>query len=156
MGLRRMDHAMKEPVDHIQRPQLPWRTDAGITECGYDAAKVKTLTRVDFFARLKDMGQQRTAMLTCMTCSDTARRWGTWEDDPRRALDREIQWETAWRRSDRGELLRDELLAIATLIEAHRDEFDAHLLQTQQRRAWNERKAEVRKPAKPANPRGGL
>ncbi len=32
---------MKEPVDHILRPKLPWRTGEGaITECGYDAAKV--------------------------------------------------------------------------------------------------------------------
>jgi hypothetical protein len=31
---------MKEPVDHILRPALPWRGDEGaITECGYDANK---------------------------------------------------------------------------------------------------------------------
>lgn len=36
---------MKEPVDHILRPQLPWRTDAGITECGYDATKVAGIPR---------------------------------------------------------------------------------------------------------------
>lgn len=145
---------MKEPVDHILRPQLPWRTDAGITECGYDASKVKVLTRTEYFERRKDLGQQRSAMLTCMTCSNTAARWAAWEDDPRTAIGREIDWETAWRRTDRGELLRDELLAIAALIEAHREEFDAHVAQTQQRRSWNERKAAVRKPAD--KPRGGL
>ena len=38
---RRGDLTMKEPVDHILRPKLPWRTGEGaITECGYDAAKV--------------------------------------------------------------------------------------------------------------------
>src|SRR5215510_8447013 len=86
---------MKEPVDHIVRPQLPWRTarDVAITECGYDASKVKAVTRVEYFARLKELGQQRTAILTCMTCSDTARRWGTWDDDARKALEREIDWE---------------------------------------------------------------
>ncbi len=131
---------MKEPVDHIARPQLPWRTDAGITECGFNAAKVKTLTRIEFFARLKDMGQRRTAMLTCMTCSDTARRWGTWDDDPRKALEREITWESGWRRSDRGERLRDELIAIAALIEDHHDEFEAHILVMEQRRTWIEKK----------------
>lgn len=132
---------MKEPVDHVLRPQLPWRSDAGITECGYDATKVKTLTREEYFARFKELGQQRCALLTCMTCSDTARRWGTWADDPRRSVEREIQWETAWRREDRGQRLRDELVVIADLIETHRQEFDAILLANEQRRTWLEQKA---------------
>lgn len=136
---------MKEPVDHILRPQLPWRSNGGITECGLNAQAVKALSRADFFARLKDYGQQRTAMVTCMTCSDTAKRWGTWADDPRLALDREIEWERGssyWHaRKDRGELLRDELLAVAALIETHREEFDQHLLATDQRRQWLEKKA---------------
>jgi hypothetical protein len=127
---------MKEPVDHILRPQLPWRVDATVTECGFDATKVTTLSRDQYFARLKDYGQQRTAMLTCMTCAQTAARWGTWADDPRKAVEREIQWETAWRRDERGQLLRDELAAIAKLIDAHKDEFDAELLAIEQRRAW--------------------
>ena len=137
---------MKEPVDHILRPQLPWRHGEGaVTECGYDAAQVKTLTRVEFFQRVKELGQQRTALLTCMTCSDTAKRWGTWDDDPGRALDREITWECGgsyWRnRDDRGHRLRDELLAIAALIEAHRDEFDATVSEIAQRRDWLRKKA---------------
>jgi hypothetical protein len=132
---------MKEPVDHILRPSLPWRSDGAITECGYDATKVKALTRADYFQRLKDFGQLRTAMLTCMTCSDTAKRWGTWDDDPRKALEREIAWESGWRRTDRGWRLRDELLAIAVLIEAHREEFDAAVDTTAQRREWLEKKA---------------
>lgn len=136
---------MKEPVDHILRPRLPWRSDndAAVTECGFDASKVKTLTRSEFFQRLKDLGRQRTAMLTCMTCADTAGRWGTWEDDPRRALEREISWECGgWRgRTDRGERLKDELIAAAALIEAHREEYDATVMATTQRREWLERKA---------------
>lgn len=136
---------MKEPVDHILRPILPWRAgEPGITECGYDASKVKTLTREEFDQRVKDLGRQRTAMLTCMTCYDTAKRWGTWDDDPRRALDREITWEWGGgyrARDDRGQRLKDELLAIAALIETHREEFDAHIHETAGRRSWNERKA---------------
>lgn len=49
---------MKDPVDHIIRPKMPWRNDNGITECGLNADKVSTLTRTDFFKRLKDLGQQ--------------------------------------------------------------------------------------------------
>lgn len=134
---------MKEPVDHILRPTLPWRAcgEGAITECGYDAAKVKTLTRQEYFQRLSDLGQRRTAMLTCMTCADTARRWGTWGDDPRRALSREIEWECGWRRDDRGERLKDELMAVAALIEAHRSEFDASLDELRGRREWLDKKA---------------
>ena len=144
---------MKQPVDHIIRPRLPWRSagESDITECGYDASKVKALTRDEFFQRLKDYGQQRTALLTCMTCSDTAKRWKAWEEDPRTALEREINWECGWRRTDRGERLLGELVAIAALIEAHRDEFAGLLAENEQRRAWLEKKAEMqRKPKQPA------
>jgi hypothetical protein len=134
---------MKEPVDHILRPRLPWRSDEGaITECGYDASKVKTLTRAEFFQRVKDLGRQRSALLTCMTCSDTAGRWGTWEDDPRKAMEREIAWENGWQRRQEGtSRLRDELVAIAALIEAHREEFDATIAENVVRREWLEKKA---------------
>ncbi len=153
---------MKEPVDHILRPRLPWRApdEGAITECGFDASKVKTLTRAEFFQRQKDLGQQRTAMLTCMTCSDTARRWDTWEADPRMALQREIEWERGgyWSRGvDRGQRLKGELLAIATLIEAHREEFDATIEASEQRREWLEKKeALAKKPKQTARPRGVL
>lgn len=138
---------MKEPVDHIIRPQLPWRTSesGAITECGYDTSKVKSITRDEFFKRLKEFGQQRTAMLTCMTCSDTAKRWGTWDDDPRLAVQREIEWERGGyyyrARDDRGRRLKNELLAVAELIEAHRDEFDAIITTGAQRREWIDKKA---------------
>lgn len=138
---------MKEPVDHVIRPGLPWRAsgDGAMTECGYDASKVKALTRSEFFQRLKDFGQQRTAMLTCMTCSDTARRWGTWDDDPRKSLEREIQWETGWRGSKRGDRLKIELQAIAKLVESHPEQFQAILTDINQRREWLEKKAELNK-----------
>lgn len=150
---------MKEPVDHILRPQLPWRTDPGMTECGYDASKVPTLTREQYAARLKDMGQQRSAMLTCMTCTSTYQRWARWEDDPRRALGREIEWEVGAyysRDSRRGFRLRDEMEAIAALIEAHRDEFDAHVTATVQRRSWLEKKADLAAKPKQKPMPGGI
>lgn len=137
---------MKEPVDHILRPSLPWRIgdEDAITECGYDASKVKALTRPAYLQRLKDFGRQRTAMVTCMTCAGTADRWGTWADDPRRAMEREINWECGYRRSDRGERLKDELLAIAALIEAHPDEFADGVATSTKRREWLEKKAAMR------------
>jgi hypothetical protein len=134
---------MKQPVDHILRGRLPWRTefDGAVTECGYDASKVSVITRDAYIARLKDLGQQRTAMVTCMTCSSTVRRWDTWETDPRKALGREIEWECGWGvRTKHGEQLKDELLAIADLIESHRSEFDALLAKIKGRREWNAKK----------------
>lgn len=145
----------KQPVDHILRPRLPWRSphEAPITECGYDATKVPTVTRATYFERLKALGQQRCALFICMTCADTARRWGTWDDDPRVALEREITWEHGgyWTRSrtDRGERLRDELTAIAALIGSHREEFEAVLVAIAERRAWNERKDALKRRPKP-------
>jgi len=143
---------MKEPVDHILRPRLPWRApdEAPITECGYDASKVKTLTRGEFFQREKELGKQRTAMLTCITCADTARRWGRWQDDPRLALQREIEWERGGAyysrgRDDRGRRLRDELEAISALIEAHRQEFLDHISAGERQREWLEKKAAMAK-----------
>jgi hypothetical protein len=155
---------MKEPVDHILRPSLPWRAagDAAITECGYDASKVKAISRTEFFQRVKDLGQQRTAMLTCMTCSDTARRWKTWEEDPRQAIEREITWERGGgyrERTDRGERLKDELVAIAALIESHAAEFANIITNREQRRDWLEKKATMKAakpPPKPDRPVGGL
>lgn len=144
---------MKEPVDHIARPRLPWRSaDSDITECGYDASKVKTLTREEFFQREKELGKQRMAMVTCMTCSDTARRWKSWEDDPRQAMDREIAWEwsNGYRaREDRGERLREELIAIAALIETHREEFDNTITTNCQRQEWLAKKAALKQKPKP-------
>lgn len=141
---------MKEPVDHIARPELPWRNGAAITECGLDASKAPTISRHDYFKREKELGQQRTAMLTCMTCSSTAKRWGSWSDDPRHALGREIDWERGGgfrERTDRGHLLKDELQAIAILVDAHKDEFTAAIEEMRRRREWIDKKAALdRKP----------
>lgn len=142
---------MKEPVDHILRPRLPWRTpdDPAVTECGYDAGKVKALTREEFFARLKDLGEQRSAMVTCMTCSQTARRWKAWDDDPREAVQREAQWEgVRWEK--RGARLRDELIALAALFAEYPDRFAALLAEVQQRREWiaKKKRAEEKPPTR--------
>lgn len=149
---------MKEPVDHILRPTLPWRSpdDGAITECGYDASKVSTLTREQYFARLKDYGQQRTALCTCMTCANTAQRWGTWDDDPRLAIEREIQWEQPqYRRfkDQRGQRLRDELVAIEAIIRQHPELFAAIVAEQERRREWNAKKDEAKRKAKIVTPK---
>lgn len=57
-----------------------------------------------------------------MTCSQASERWPSWDVDPRKAVEREIIWESAWR-TKRGDRLKDELLALAELARRHSDEF---------------------------------
>lgn len=140
----------KGPIDHILRPLLPWRGPEGaITECGLSASDADHITRAEFLQRRKVLGPQRASLFTCMTCSQTADRWETWEEDPRVALTREIEWErglASWHaRTDRGQRLKDELLAVAGLIESHREEFAAALKTIEGRREWNARKDALRK-----------
>lgn len=106
-----------EPLTHILRPGLPWRVE-GRTECGLDGAHRPVMTRDEFGVRLKRLGMQRMAYLTCMTCYDTARRWPTFAEDPARAMGRE-----SYMGRGTDDAFRDELRALAALVERHPDEF---------------------------------
>jgi hypothetical protein len=149
---------MKEPLEHILRPKLPWRADSAITECGINGTSVKVVTRVEHFDRLKALGQQRTAMLTCMTCLHTAERYPDWQTEPRLALGREVEWEHVHYSGGRvytygqsnGQRLRDELLAVEALIAAHSEEFHKLVTDTVTRREWLERQAESKRQRQPA------
>lgn len=117
-------------LSHVTRAGLPWR-EAKLTECGLPIESHRSISADEFDERVKRLGQQRAAMLTCMTCWSTAHRY-----DPDRygsmpgdfaetwallnALEREISWS---RRKDRVTFPR-ELAAIGILIERHRSEFD--------------------------------
>jgi hypothetical protein len=116
---------VKQPVDHIARSPLPWVANMGLTECGLPAASYPTITRLAYLERLKDMGEQRASLFTCMTCKDTVGHWKTWDEDPVSAIQRETGYMHG--RAPRKEEFRLELLAIAALIEAHRDEFDSYI-----------------------------
>lgn len=113
-----------EHIDHVRRPDLPWRRLL-ITECGLPVAGHPVISREVFLMRLKEEGQQRTAMRTCMTCFETARRHPIWAEDPVQAIAREVH--TFKSRA----AFKRELLALAALVERHRDEF-AELLEDQQ------------------------
>lgn len=63
-------------------------------------------------------------MITCMTCYETAQRWKTWEQDPVQAMQREL----VYAQKKRTESMRCELLAIAELIRAHKEEFERLVL----------------------------
>lgn len=119
-----------EPLTHVLRPSLPWRPpDQALTECGLRADSHPTITRNEADTRWRTLGAQRASLWFCMTCVYTARRWATWDDDPAGCIGREVEW--ARRRSSTakadGDQFRRELVAIARLVELHRDDFD-HLV----------------------------
>lgn len=120
-----------EELEHVLRAKPPWRRDADLTECGKPLSGRRVLTRPEFAAKVKREGQKRSALTTCMTCWDTASRYSGWDDNPVDVIAREcsrIGW-TGWQRYGReappkAVQLRDELLALAALADAHRDEFE--------------------------------
>lgn len=126
------------PIEHVQRPQPPWRLDtAPLTECGRLSGQSTVISRDELIAKVKRLGQQRAAFTTCMTCWDKCRTNAGWDVDPVECLMREAaryQWATRYHRwhpdeeasakTAAGLRFRDELLAIAVLIDAHRDEFE--------------------------------
>lgn len=104
------------PIEHVLRPDLPWRVSA-MTECGRDVRDVQAvIDRGRLLVKLRELGVQRAAYTTCMTCAQTSRRWKTWDQDPVDALAREF-----YGRQDPR--LADELRAVAALVAAHRGEF---------------------------------
>lgn len=107
------------PLDHVERPSLPWRETDRLTECGLRADSYPTITRDQLRSRAAKLGRQRTHLVMCITCLNTAQRWPSWDENPVGALGREIN-----QMRGPSEVFRDELLAIAALIDAHRDEFD--------------------------------
>lgn len=105
-------------LDHVRRADLPWRV-ADLTECGRRVTDVAQLiTRDELAARLARHGRKRSAMLTCMTCFETAGRYRAFAVDPVDALRREVN---DYRQDER---LTAELRALAALVQAHREEFD--------------------------------
>ena len=125
----------KLAIVHVVRPRPPWRSaDHDLTECGISPAENASISRAEFAERYRDLGRERTAMLTCMTCMTTFERYGgtgrnripaTWEDDPVAALAREAE-KARWasKKSEQRERLSVELSAIIQLVEEHRAEFD--------------------------------
>lgn len=132
------------PLDHISRRRLPWRTEADLTECGKPIRELagRVVTREEVERRVKQIGRQRTAFSTCMTCADTSNRWTS---DRRGSATSAVGREAAavehiqpphhysqdreraqvlWNRRQRFEA---ELEAIAALVAAHREEFDGYL-----------------------------
>ena len=71
---------------------------------------------------MKRDGQQRLAYVTCMTCWNTTTQQAyEWADNPAGTLMRYLSSAS----QDDSRVIRRELRALARLVDAHRDEFDA-------------------------------
>jgi hypothetical protein len=115
-----------QPVAHLRRPVPPWE-EVRHTHCGRLIADVAKMGTVEAFAALvKREGQRRAAYDYCLTCTERARYTpGSWETN---ATEIALDWLGRTRYvSDGG---RDRttatLHALAALVDAHRDEFEAH------------------------------
>lgn len=103
---------MNRHVDHIIRPYPPW-SEPVLTNCGHRVEKVHSVISLDEAKRrVEELGKRRAVLTICMTCAD--RLHPLWDHNPLGVL----------AAAPRDTVVRD-LRAIALLIEAHRDEFDA-------------------------------
>jgi hypothetical protein len=115
------------PMEHIARPSAPWRLPQDArTECGLPVAGHPVLSRDAWGAKVKELGKQRAAFTTCMSCWSTADRWqeATFNQDPVQVVARETYGQKIISQEGR-EIFRDELLALGALVEAHREEYEA-------------------------------
>lgn len=107
------------PLDHVIRAQPPWETRVR-TECGKLSVHGVMLTRDEFHAKVRKLGQQRTALTTCMTCWNRASIVEDWAKSPSGCTARWLNRNYGWSHTDQDL----QLTAIAALIAAHRQEFD--------------------------------
>lgn len=110
---------MSEPMAHVIREPLPWQGEPTVTECGRPLNDVKEfITRAAMIAKVKREGHTRAAYTSCMTCWQTADRHPLWADNPCAAVER------VYHVYGPHPELRNELVALAALVEQHRAEYD--------------------------------
>ena len=113
---------MGEPRTHVLRPPIPWRDSERRTECGLDPERIHpdyVIERDELVRRMKRDGQQRTYVLTCVTCLNTANRWPTWEQSPSGFMGRLVNPPMGQRDEERARV-DAELRAMVELVGRHR------------------------------------
>jgi len=114
------DIALDGQRTHIVRPPVPWSLVPLSSECGRATSSLDSTMTLDEARVLREkLGQQRFALVICMTCATTAGRWPTFEEDPLQRLQRE---RNLWQEG--GEQVRNELFALAELVNRHRAEYE--------------------------------
>lgn len=115
-----------EPVAHLPRPVPPWE-EAHNTLCGRDMADVAKMgTIAAFIATVRKHGQRRAAFDYCQSCaSHTRTAVMTWEKNPIEIMS---DWvgRGIYTAAPDQERITANLYALAALVEAHPEEFEAH------------------------------
>jgi hypothetical protein len=128
--------AADEPLDHVARIRPPW-VDEVVTECGRPLADVAgtVLTWQEYARKYKRLGQQRTAMTTCITCHNrqsgikiqdraTMEIVDNWDDHPSGVIARWMGMGGYYSGGSRDLQINRDFRAIGQLIERHREEFE--------------------------------
>lgn len=119
---------MGGPLRHLRRAAPPWSSQAR-TVCGRPLDDVAAwLPFEEAKALFGKVGHVRAQFLFCQTClsmhgyrQETPTRW---EEEPDKVV---ADWagRSNWRHTADGEQTRAELRALAFLVDAHREEYDA-------------------------------
>lgn len=115
-----------EPVAHLPRPVPPWEEEHN-TLCGRDINDVAKMgTVAAFVATVKKYGQRRAAFDYCQSCASHSRTAVmTWEKNP---IEIVSDWvgRGIYTAAPGQERITANLYALAALVEAHAEEFEAH------------------------------
>jgi hypothetical protein len=117
-----------QPVAHLPRITPPWE-EVAHTFCGRKIEDVARMgTTHDYVALAKREGVRRAAYDYCQTCTERVRYSGTsWEAN---AIDIAMDWLNRGGRYGGSSEARDDITAslhaLSALVDAHREEFDAH------------------------------
>ena len=116
------------PPRHLERYAPPWASGR-FTICGRPLDDVSAwLTYDEGRALIAKIGETRARLLLCQTCLSMQTRIAhprKWESDPVQIVNDYTRHFYAPGNDPAAQQIRAELLAIARLIEAHRDEFAA-------------------------------
>jgi hypothetical protein len=121
-----LDSLLEGPPRHLERFAPPWSTTR-LTICGRPLDDVAAWVSFDEGRKLVvKIGQTRAALIFCQTCVNRQHmvdRPEAWEKNPARIVHDYTRH--TWREDAAAEHIRAELLSLAKLADAHRDEYDA-------------------------------
>ena len=124
-----MPDLLDGPPKHLERYAPPWATDRR-TICGRQLTDVHAWLTWDQGKKLiAKHGVSRAQLLLCQTCLSNQRRIkspNAWTDNPI-AIVNDYSSHT-WPQSPGFDQTRAELLSLAQLVEAHKDEFRAAVI----------------------------
>jgi hypothetical protein len=122
-----LDDLLDGPPRHLERYAPPWAA-LRRTICGRPLDDVSAWLSFDEGkALIEKLGQQRARLVLCQTCLNQQRAISTaraWDQNPAQVV-QDWTGRGVWPGSPGFDEMRAELLSLARLVDAHRDEYDA-------------------------------